>query len=148
MEPCGSAKKRKLLTLESTSNDLMSDFICPICFQVIDEPHVTKCGHTYCFKCISLALEQSNRCPECSKTVDAIFPNLLCKYCSSLTHSFTDAVCHLILLYFISNSTVNEVICKQRRAMIQQRIDASNNVSNLRLVLTNDATDTTLFSLN
>lgn len=80
MDPSGSKKRKHVSSETPFSGDRLNDFICPICFQVIDEPHVTKCGHTFCFKCISLSLEQTNRCPECSKTIDAIFPNLLCMY--------------------------------------------------------------------
>ncbi|XP_076316200.1 E3 ubiquitin-protein ligase COP1-like isoform X2 [Tachypleus tridentatus] len=60
--------------------DRDSDFVCPICFDLIEEAHMTKCGHTFCFKCIRRALEQSNRCPKCNFVIDKkdqIFPNFL-----------------------------------------------------------------------
>ena len=44
---------------------------------MMEEPHVTKCGHTYCFQCITQSLEQKKSCPKCSSPVDAVFPNFL-----------------------------------------------------------------------
>ncbi|XP_006824062.2 E3 ubiquitin-protein ligase COP1-like [Saccoglossus kowalevskii] len=62
--------------------DKNNDFVCPICFEMIEEAHMTKCGHTFCFKCITRSLEESNRCPKCNFVIektDQIFPNFLCK---------------------------------------------------------------------
>lgn len=56
------------------------DFLCPICFDLIDEAHMTKCGHTFCYKCIKTSLEASNRCPKCNFVIespDLIFPNFM-----------------------------------------------------------------------
>ncbi|XP_077986662.1 E3 ubiquitin-protein ligase COP1-like [Glandiceps talaboti] len=60
--------------------DKNNDFVCPICFDMIEEAHMTKCGHTFCFKCITRSLEESNRCPKCNFVIektDQIFPNFL-----------------------------------------------------------------------
>ncbi|XP_030750221.1 E3 ubiquitin-protein ligase COP1-like isoform X1 [Sitophilus oryzae] len=56
-----------------------SDFSCPICFNLIDEAHITKCGHTYCFGCITKSLETLKRCPKCNAAItnEDIFPNFL-----------------------------------------------------------------------
>ena len=43
----------------------------------MEEPHVTKCGHTYCFQCITQSLERSKSCPNCLSPVDTVFPNFL-----------------------------------------------------------------------
>lgn len=58
--------------------DKDNDFLCPICFDIIEEAHMTKCGHSFCFKCIKQSLESSNRCPKCNYLIessDQIFPN-------------------------------------------------------------------------
>lgn len=56
------------------------DFHCPICLDLIIEAHITRCGHTFCFRCISKSVEMFKRCPKCSYTIatcDQIFPNYL-----------------------------------------------------------------------
>ncbi|XP_015109882.1 E3 ubiquitin-protein ligase COP1 [Diachasma alloeum] len=59
--------------------DKNSDYLCPICFEVIDEAHITRCGHTFCYKCITKTLESLGRCPKCNFTLGQqdIFPNFL-----------------------------------------------------------------------
>lgn len=60
--------------------DKNNDYLCPICFELIDEAHITRCGHTFCFACISRALENYGRCPKCSFVLNGpehIFPNFL-----------------------------------------------------------------------
>ncbi|KAL4219079.1 RING finger and WD repeat domain-containing protein 2 [Mactra antiquata] len=60
--------------------DKDNDFLCPICFDLIDEAHMTKCGHTFCYKCIKTCLETANRCPKCNFVIespDLIFPNFM-----------------------------------------------------------------------
>ncbi|KAL5012704.1 hypothetical protein ScPMuIL_011255 [Solemya velum] len=57
-----------------------NDFVCPICFDLIDEAHITKCGHTFCYKCIKQSLETTNRCPKCNYVIEGIsqlFPNFV-----------------------------------------------------------------------
>uniref|UniRef100_A0A4W3GY24 COP1 E3 ubiquitin ligase n=1 Tax=Callorhinchus milii TaxID=7868 RepID=A0A4W3GY24_CALMI len=52
----------------------------PICFDMIEEAHMTKCGHSFCYKCIRQSLEVSNRCPKCNYVIDNIdqlYPNFL-----------------------------------------------------------------------
>eukprot|EP00118_Oscarella_pearsei_P012168 m.87171 g.87171 ORF g.87171 m.87171 type:complete len:122 (+) comp36533_c0_seq5:41-406(+) len=60
------------------SDDRASDFLCPICFDIINEAYVTKCGHSFCHTCITRSLKECNRCPKCNLIVekpDFIFPN-------------------------------------------------------------------------
>lgn len=56
------------------------ELLCPVCFEVIEEAYVTRCGHSFCFTCISKAVELHHRCPKCGATLasrDHIFPNFL-----------------------------------------------------------------------
>ncbi|XP_056633502.1 E3 ubiquitin-protein ligase COP1-like isoform X1 [Diorhabda sublineata] len=71
--------KRPRPTASGTFDEKNSDFLCPICFNLIEEAHVTKCGHTYCYNCIIKSIEAIKRCPKCnsSLSVDEIFPNFL-----------------------------------------------------------------------
>lgn len=52
-------------------------FDSPICLDLMQEPHVTKCGHTYCFQCITQSLERKKSCPKCLSPADCVFPNFL-----------------------------------------------------------------------
>lgn len=66
--------------LPGSFSDRTSDFLCPICFELIEEAHITRCGHTFCYSCISRALETFSRCPKCSTLINGpehIFPNFL-----------------------------------------------------------------------
>ncbi|OXU29379.1 hypothetical protein TSAR_016101 [Trichomalopsis sarcophagae] len=65
--------------INSTLEDKNSDYLCPICFETIEEAHVTRCGHTFCYKCIIRSLESLGRCPKCNinLTQQDIFPNFL-----------------------------------------------------------------------
>lgn len=77
------ARKRQPSVLNgigSSYEDRNSDFLCPICFDIIEEAHMTPCGHTFCYKCITTGLEYSNRCPKCNFVVEKkeqIYPNFL-----------------------------------------------------------------------
>ncbi|XP_048353457.1 E3 ubiquitin-protein ligase COP1 isoform X2 [Sphaerodactylus townsendi] len=81
----GSSRKRPLLTplcngLLNSYEDKSNDFVCPICFEMIEEAYMTKCGHSFCYKCIHQSLEDNNRCPKCNYVVDNIdhlYPNFL-----------------------------------------------------------------------
>lgn len=67
-------------TFSNTFTDKNNDFVCPVCFDMIDEAYMTKCGHSFCYQCIMNSLEESNRCPKCNCVVerkDQIFPNFL-----------------------------------------------------------------------
>ncbi|XP_055498025.1 E3 ubiquitin-protein ligase COP1 [Leucoraja erinacea] len=79
--PVSGNKKRPLLNgLVNSYEDKSSDFVCPICFEMIEEAHMTKCGHSFCYKCIRQSLEVSNRCPKCNYVIDNIdqlYPNFL-----------------------------------------------------------------------
>uniref|UniRef100_A0A1B6CBX0 RING-type domain-containing protein n=1 Tax=Clastoptera arizonana TaxID=38151 RepID=A0A1B6CBX0_9HEMI len=60
--------------------DKTNDYLCPICFELIEEAHITRCGHTFCYRCISKSLETSGRCPKCNFSLNGsehIFPNFL-----------------------------------------------------------------------
>ena len=66
--------------ISGSYEDKTNDFLCPICFDIIEEAHITRCGHTFCFRCISKALEMNHRCPKCSFALAGIehtFPNFL-----------------------------------------------------------------------
>ncbi|KAG5873466.1 hypothetical protein JTB14_007860 [Gonioctena quinquepunctata] len=71
--------KRPRPTTGCSLDDKHTDFLCPVCFNLIEEAHITKCGHTYCYNCITKSIETQKRCPKCnsSLTAEEIFPNFL-----------------------------------------------------------------------
>ena len=62
-------------------NNQDNDFVCPICFNLIREAHMTRCGHTFCYECIIKCFETSSRCPKCNFDLENresdIYPNFL-----------------------------------------------------------------------
>ncbi|GFN78097.1 E3 ubiquitin-protein ligase rfwd2 [Plakobranchus ocellatus] len=63
---------------EGSYKNVNNDFVCPICFDLIDEAYMTKCGHSFCHSCIERSLERNNRCPRCGVPIEnpsQIFPN-------------------------------------------------------------------------
>ncbi|KAF8792668.1 E3 ubiquitin-protein ligase COP1-like [Argiope bruennichi] len=63
-----------------SGEDKNNDYLCPICFEMISEAYMTKCGHTFCHDCISTSLEYNKRCPKCNLLIEGvsdIFPNFL-----------------------------------------------------------------------
>uniref|UniRef100_A0A8C9EIK8 COP1 E3 ubiquitin ligase n=1 Tax=Pavo cristatus TaxID=9049 RepID=A0A8C9EIK8_PAVCR len=79
-------------------------FFSPICFDMIEEAYMTKCGHSFCYKCIHQSLEDNNRCPKCNYVVDNIdhlYPNFL----------------------------VNELILKQKQRSEEKRFKLDHSVS-------------------
>uniref|UniRef100_A0A8C2XYK6 RING-type domain-containing protein n=1 Tax=Capra hircus TaxID=9925 RepID=A0A8C2XYK6_CAPHI len=72
--------RRRLPGCARRVRDKSNDFVCPICFDMIEEAYMTKCGHSFCYKCIHQSLEDNNRCPKCNYVVDNIdhlYPNFL-----------------------------------------------------------------------
>ncbi|XP_037048699.1 E3 ubiquitin-protein ligase COP1-like isoform X1 [Bradysia coprophila] len=66
--------------ISSTVDDKNVDFLCPICFDLIIEAHITRCGHTFCYQCINYSIDSCKRCPKCNAPLtssDQIFPNYL-----------------------------------------------------------------------
>lgn len=39
--------------LGGSLEDKDCDLLCPVCFELIDEAYVTRCGHSFCYACIS-----------------------------------------------------------------------------------------------
>lgn len=104
-----SSRKRPLIAplcngLLNSYEDKSNDFVCPICFDMIEEAYMTKCGHSFCYKCIHQSLEDNNRCPKCNYVVDNIdhlYPNFL----------------------------VNELILKQKQRFEEKRFKLDHSVS-------------------
>ncbi|KAL4711286.1 hypothetical protein ACJJTC_019127 [Scirpophaga incertulas] len=66
--------------LGGSLEDKECDLLCPVCFELISEAYVTRCGHSFCFACVARAVELQRRCPKCGAALSSrehIFPNFL-----------------------------------------------------------------------
>ena len=80
--PAGHGSALPLLSgVAPSMEDKDNDFVCPICFNLLKEAHITRCGHTFCFECIMKCFETNSRCPKCNFDLEHrkndIFPNFL-----------------------------------------------------------------------
>ena len=50
-----------------TNDTLVSEFICKICFQLVEHPSYTQCTHVFCASCFNDWYMQTPRCPTCNK---------------------------------------------------------------------------------
>ncbi|XP_041369065.1 E3 ubiquitin-protein ligase COP1-like isoform X2 [Gigantopelta aegis] len=107
-------------SIAGSYEDKDNDFVCPVCFDIIDEAHMTKCGHTFCYKCIKNCLEKTNRCPKCNYIIE------------SADHTYP-------------NFTLNELILKYRGKQDEKRIKteqaASPGPADLLDIITEDTLD-------
>lgn len=84
-EETSGSRPVKRQHLDSINETLLSttsscDYSCPVCYELIHEAHITKCGHSFCYSCVSRALELKTSCPKCGNNLSGgirdIFPNL------------------------------------------------------------------------
>lgn len=66
------------ISLSSNKNSF-AHLSCPICFETISEATITKCGHSYCSRCIQKSIECNKKCPKCNQslTIQETFPNFI-----------------------------------------------------------------------
>ena len=62
----------------SGKNDKNMDYVCPICFDLISEAHITRCGHTFCYSCLLQTIEQTARWGELKIVIIKRGINLKC----------------------------------------------------------------------
>ncbi|XP_058017527.1 uncharacterized protein LOC131187273 isoform X2 [Ahaetulla prasina] len=77
----GAETTSKRWAWKGEGNDISANsWLTPICFDMIEEAYMTKCGHSFCYKSIHQSLEDNKRCPKCNYVVDNIdhlYPNFL-----------------------------------------------------------------------
>jgi E3 ubiquitin-protein ligase RFWD2 len=67
----------KIETASVLKSNIEEDYNCPICFELINEAFVSRCGHSFCSKCLQRTVESLRRCPKCQLSLQPsdIFPN-------------------------------------------------------------------------
>lgn len=72
-------EERKYEAAIRAKADVDKDFLCPICFQTMEDAFLTICGHSFCYACIMTHLNNKSNCPCCSRylTNDQLYPNFL-----------------------------------------------------------------------
>lgn len=51
------------------SNGILSMNECIICSEIFDRCIITKCGHSFCEKCILTCMNLNNNCPTCKSVL-------------------------------------------------------------------------------
>lgn len=46
-------------------NEIPEDETCSVCFDTIEDPTLTSCGHLFCNECLKVCLKASQKCPMC-----------------------------------------------------------------------------------
>ncbi|XP_032387757.1 E3 ubiquitin-protein ligase COP1 [Etheostoma spectabile] len=102
--PSGSSGSRKKSLhqaplyngLLNSYEDKSNDFVCPICFEMIEEAHMTKCGHSFCEK--PPELEDRNGAP---RAVHMIMKSLNCQLATTgpTHHSLRGKTCYFCVLF-------------------------------------------------
>eukprot|EP01087_Luapelamoeba_hula_P005044 TRINITY_DN15127_c0_g1_i2.p1 TRINITY_DN15127_c0_g1~~TRINITY_DN15127_c0_g1_i2.p1 ORF type:complete len:428 (+),score=72.09 TRINITY_DN15127_c0_g1_i2:58-1284(+) len=54
------------ISLSIPLKSIYDEFICPICFNVFENAHMTPCGHNFCEECIKECLNRKHICPCCN----------------------------------------------------------------------------------
>eukprot|EP01056_Protomagalhaensia_sp_Gyna25_P000263 Protomagalhaensia_sp_Gyna_25__262@NODE_1124_length_2164_cov_20_418824_g892_i0_p2_GENE_NODE_1124_length_2164_cov_20_418824_g892_i0NODE_1124_length_2164_cov_20_418824_g892_i0_p2_ORF_typecomplete_len200_score24_26zfC3HC4_2/PF13923_6/3_6e14zfC3HC4_3/PF13920_6/3_2e13ProkRING_4/PF14447_6/6_2e12zfC3HC4/PF00097_25/9_9e11zfRING_5/PF14634_6/7e10zfC3HC4_4/PF15227_6/1_2e08zfRING_UBOX/PF13445_6/7e08zfRING_UBOX/PF13445_6/1_2e02Ubox/PF04564_15/8_8e08zfRING_2/PF13639_6/4_1e07zfRING_6/PF14835_6/6_9e07zfNOSIP/PF1 len=60
----------------SSDSAKVKPFDCNVCFDLAQDPVVTRCGHLYCWPCLHAWLKQVSECPVCKAQVtrDTVVP--------------------------------------------------------------------------
>ena len=53
--------------LNDLHKQLKTAIECPICYEILDNFELSKCGHKYCITCLDKLIETSNKCALCKK---------------------------------------------------------------------------------
>lgn len=73
-------KDQSLPSVIGSFGEINPDYICQICFNLIQEAHMTQCGHTFCYECLLTSCQQNNKCTQCNaaiKSKEHIYPNFV-----------------------------------------------------------------------
>lgn len=116
------------------TNFLFIYFSSPICFDLIDIAHVTKCGHSFCQNCIQTALEHTHRCPQCNTPCSInkdVFPNFTCNikfFFHIFKYILLDFLILILVLMCFFFVKVNQIVEKFKEDSNSKKFKASQTV--------------------
>jgi Lon protease-like protein len=58
--------------LENLKEAIRTELDCQVCYQIMLDPLTTSCGHTFCRRCFSRAMDHSNHCPMCRRVLPLV----------------------------------------------------------------------------
>ncbi|CBF70476.1 hypothetical protein AN5961.2 [Aspergillus nidulans FGSC A4] len=67
LSACYTKYTRTLTKLRAT---VRNELDCQVCYSLILDPLTTPCGHTFCRRCVAMALSHSNLCPICRRKLN------------------------------------------------------------------------------
>ena len=67
-----SVRALDVAVLENLKEAIRAELECQVCYQVMLDPLTTSCGHTFCRRCFSRAMDHSNHCPMCRRVLPLV----------------------------------------------------------------------------
>ena len=67
-----STRALDVAVLENLKEVVRAELECQVCYQVLLDPLTTSCGHTFCRRCFSRAMDHSNHCPMCRRVLPLV----------------------------------------------------------------------------
>lgn len=55
---------------ERLKDAVQNELDCQVCYSLILDPLTTSCGHTFCRRCVAMALDHSDLCPACRRKLN------------------------------------------------------------------------------
>ncbi|XP_060089809.1 LON peptidase N-terminal domain and RING finger protein 2 [Heteronotia binoei] len=89
-----------------------SDFECSLCMRLFYEPVATRCGHTFCLKCLERCMDHNPHCPLCKEE--------LSEFLASRTYKKTILTEELIVRY------LPEELSERRKVYEEEMKELSN----------------------
>lgn len=71
-QPSDSIRALDVAVLENLKEAVRGELECQVCYQVLLDPLTTSCGHTFCRRCFSRAMDHSNHCPMCRNVLPLV----------------------------------------------------------------------------
>lgn len=59
------------MKLKVDVDPILQTLDCPICMCRLNEPTITKCGHTFCKSCIAETVNLKHQCALCNNKIDS-----------------------------------------------------------------------------
>lgn len=121
---------------------------CPVCFSMIQDAYMTRCGHSFCHECIKQCLESRPKCPLCSSDLidkdgkEQVFPNIMLNDFISRyrrekrNRSHGPEISSCILQLFAENKPMNVSDIQHALELLQsKKLELEANSSELQLTL-------------